>query len=116
MREANGRAQEITYRVFQAGAVVGVTEDSEFGRLDVIVGMTLFVQPIFLIPQLIMFFYVLVGVEGTKVFARTRAWQWAMGMNVLNLGYYIGFADAKEAIDQASFDNYGWRILAHPHG
>ena len=30
LREADGRAQEITYRVFQAGAVVGVTEDAEF--------------------------------------------------------------------------------------
>ena len=44
-----------------------------------IAGMTFFVQPIFLVPQLVMWFYVLVGVEGINVFARTRAWEWAMG-------------------------------------
>ena len=59
-----------------------VTEGSDWARLNVIALLTFFVHPIFLVKQLVMAFYMIVGQEGIKVFARTRAWTWAMGKNV----------------------------------
>ena len=85
--------------------MVPFTEDSELGRLDVIAGMTFFVQPIFLVKQLVMWFYMIVGTEGTKVFARTRAWTWAMGANVPTL-YGICCGVDKFPIDATIFINY----------
>ena len=52
--------------------MVPFTKDSEHARLNLIVGMTFGVQPIFLVKLLVMYFYVVVGTEGFKVFVRTR--------------------------------------------
>ena len=62
--------------------MVPVTEGSDWARLNVIALLTFFVHPIFLVKQLVMWFYMMVWTEGMKVFARTRDWVWAMGKNI----------------------------------
>ena len=85
--------------------MVPFTEDSELARLNVVAGLTFFVQPIFLNKLLVMYFFALVFVEGVKVFARTRAWEWAMGGNVPT--YWCCFRALQDStIDSAIMFNY----------
>ena len=81
---------------------------SDLARLNVIAALTFFVQPLFLVKFLLMFFYVGVAVEGLKVFARARAWEWAMGKNVLDV------SGARLPIDRATLGNYLACVILPP--
>ena len=74
-------------------------EGSDLARLNVVAALTFFMQPVILVPLLLMYFFVAVGTEGVKVGARTRQWEWAFkgegsGIdNVINR-YYLFLAVA----------------------
>eukprot|EP00618_Florenciella_parvula_P031713 CAMPEP_0119474370 /NCGR_PEP_ID=MMETSP1344-20130328/5643_1 /TAXON_ID=236787 /ORGANISM="Florenciella parvula, Strain CCMP2471" /LENGTH=621 /DNA_ID=CAMNT_0007507641 /DNA_START=85 /DNA_END=1950 /DNA_ORIENTATION=- len=102
-----------SYTVFAAESrecMVPLAAGSDLARLNVIAALTFFVQPVFLVKLLLMFFYVAVAVEGLKVFARARAWDWAMGRNVLTV---LG---GREAIDGAILENYLTCAIVPPVG
>jgi len=102
-----------SYTVFAAESrecMVPLAAGSDFARLNVIAALTFFVQPLFLVKLLLMFFYVVVAVEGVKVFARARAWDWAMGKNVLSV------TGDRVPIDSAILLNYLLCAIVPPVG
>ena len=102
-----------SYTVFAAESrecMVPLAAGSDLARLNVIAALTFFVQPLFLVKFLLMYFYVGVAIEGVKVFARARAWTWAMGWNVLMVS---GF---RVPIDEAIFTNYLVCAIVPPVG
>ena len=88
--------------------MVPLAAGSDLARLNVTAALTFFVQPLFLVKFLLMAFYVAVAVEGVKVFARARAWTWAMGKNVPLVD------GGRVPSDDAIFGNYLLIVILPP--